>query len=200
MGTTSVDLQVIPEIHSLHSSKAGQLFEKYPQVFKGIGKLKDTQIELHIDPNVQLVIQPHRRISFHFRQQIEAELQRLENLDIIEHVDGPTDCVLLIVVASKPKSKSKEIRICVDMRLQNLAIKYTCHIIPTIDDTIVDFNGARVFSKLNLSRGYHQILLSPKSRNVIPFTTNVGLCRYKRLTIWDKQSCRNVSKCNTKCT
>ena len=40
--TTSVDLQVIPEIHSLHLSKAEQLFEKYPQVFKGIGKLKDT--------------------------------------------------------------------------------------------------------------------------------------------------------------
>ena len=60
------------------------------------------------------------------------------------------------------------------MRLQNLAIKCTCHIIPTIDDTIVDFNGARVFSKLNLSRGYHQMLLSPKSRNVSTFTTHAA--------------------------
>ena len=161
---------------------------------------EDTQIELHIDPNVQLVIQPHRRIPFHFRQQIEAESQRLEDLDIIEHVDGPTDCVLLIVVASKPKSKSKEIRICVDMRLQNLAIKCTGHIIPTIDDMIVDFNGARVFYKLNLSRGYYQMLLSPKSRNVTTFTTHVGLRRYKRLTFCNKHSCRNISKCNTKCT
>ena len=116
---------------------------------------------MHIDPNVQLVTQPYRRILFHIRQQIEAELQRIEDLDIIEHVDGPTDCVLLIVVASKPKRKSKQICICVDMRLQNLEIKCTCHIIPTIDDTIGDFNGAHVFSKLNLSPGYHPMLLPP---------------------------------------
>ena len=147
--TTSVDLQVIPEIHLLHSSKVEQLFKKYPQVFKGIVKLMDTQVELHIDPNVQPVTQPHRRIPFHIRKQVEAELQRLKDLDIIEHVDGPTDWVLPIVVAPKPKSKSKEIRICVDMSLPNLAIKQTRHIIPTIDDMIFDLNDARVFSKLN---------------------------------------------------
>ena len=90
----------------LHSSKAEQLFENYPQVFKGIGKLKDTQIELHIDPNVQPVTQPHRRIPFHIKQQVEEELQRLKDLDILEHVDGPTDWVSPIVVAPKPKRNS----------------------------------------------------------------------------------------------
>ena len=103
--TTSVDFQLIPEIHSLHSSKAKQLIEKYPQVFKGIGKLKDTQIELHIDPNAQPVTQPDRRIPFHIKQQVEAELQRLEDLDIKEHVDGLTNWVSPIVVSPKPKSK-----------------------------------------------------------------------------------------------
>ena len=180
--TTSVDLQVIPEIHSLHSSKAEQLFEKYPKVFKGIGKLKDTQIELHIDPNVQPVTQQHRRIQFHIRQQVEEELQLLEDLDIIEQIDGLTHWVSPIVVAPKPKSKSKEICICVDMRLPNLAIKCTRHTIPTIDDMIVDLNGARVFSKLDLRQGYHQLLLSPQSHNVTTFTTHVGLRRYKRLS------------------
>ena len=184
--TTSVDLQVIPEIHSLHSSKAEQLFEKYPQVFKSIGKLKDTQIELPIDQNVQPVTQPHRRILFHIRQQVETELQPLEDLDIIEHVDGPTDWVSSIVVAPKPKSKSKGIRICVEMRLPNLAIKCTRHIITRIDVMVVDLNGARVFSKLDLRQGYHQLLLAPKSRNVTTFTTHVRLRRYKRLSFWNK--------------
>ena len=112
----------------------------------------------------------------------KAELQRLKNLDIIEHVDGPTDWVLPIVVAPKPKSKSKEIRICVDMSLPNLAIKQTRHLIPTIDDMIVDLNDARVFSKLNLRQGYHQLLSFPQLRHVTTFTTHVGLRRYKRLS------------------
>ena len=109
-------------------------------------------------------------------------MQRLEDLDIIEHVDCPTDWVSPIVVAPKPKSRSKEIRICVDMRLPNMAIKPTHHIIPTIDDMIVDSNGARVFSKLDLPQGYDQLLLSLQSRNVTTFTTHVGLRRYKRLS------------------
>ena len=179
---TSVDLQVIPEIHSLETSKVDYLCQKYSKVFAGIGQMKDTQIELFIDPNIQPVTQPHRRIPFHLRKQVEAELKRLEDLDIIERVDGPTDWVSPIVVAPKPKSKTNEIRICVDMRLPNQAIKRTRHIIPTIDDVIVDLNGARVFSKLDLRNGYHQLMLAPgKSRNVTTFTTHVGLRRYKRL-------------------
>ena len=44
-----------------------------------------------------------------------------------------------------------------------------------------DLNGATVFSKLDLSSGYHQFELSPESRNITTFSTHVGLRRYKRL-------------------
>ena len=176
---TSVDLQVLPVIHSLETSKMDYLCQKYSKVFAGIGQTKDTQIELYIDLNIQPITQPHRRIPFHLRKQVEAELKRLEDLDIIDHVDGPTDWVSPIAVAPKPKSKTNEIRICVDMRLPNQAIKRTRHIIPTIDDVIVDLNGALVFSKLDLRNGYRQLTLAPgKSRNVTTFTTHVGLRRY----------------------
>ena len=67
-----------------------------------------------------------------------------------------------------------------------MAIQHTRHIIPTIDDMIVDLNGARVFSKLDLLQdllqGYHQLELSPQSINVTTFTTHVKLRRYKRLS------------------
>ncbi|CAB4016982.1 Hypothetical predicted protein, partial [Paramuricea clavata] len=52
---------------------------------------------------------------------------------------------------------------------------------PTVDDLITDLNGATVFSKLDLSSGYHQFELSPESRNITTFSTHVGLRRYKRL-------------------
>ncbi|XP_045170892.2 uncharacterized protein K02A2.6-like [Mercenaria mercenaria] len=144
--------------------------------------MKDTEVKLYVDKNVQPVTQPHRRIPFHLRKQVEDELQRLEKLDIIEKVYGPTDWVSPIVVAPKPKSKTNQIRICVDMRLPNQAIKRTRHIIPTIDDMIVDLSGAKVFSKLDLNQGYHQLELSEQSRNITTFTTHIGLRRYKRLS------------------
>lgn len=71
-------------------------------MFDGIGNLKNKQIQLHIDKNIQPVTQPHRRIPFHVRKQVEQELKKLEALDIIEKVDGPTPWVSPIVVAPKP--------------------------------------------------------------------------------------------------
>ncbi|XP_053398171.1 uncharacterized protein LOC128556631 [Mercenaria mercenaria] len=120
---TSVELQVIPEIQTLQHSKVDKICKNYNSVFTGIGKYKDKQIDLIIDPDVQPVSQPHRRIPFHQRKQVEKELKRLEDLDIIEKVEGATDWVSPIVVTSKPKSKTNEIRLCIDMRLPNTAIK-----------------------------------------------------------------------------
>ena len=45
--------------------------------------------KLHIDPDVHPNQQPHHRIPSHVRQDLEKELERLENLDIIEKVTGP---------------------------------------------------------------------------------------------------------------
>lgn len=122
--------------------------------------------------------QPHRRIPFHVREDVEKELQRLEKLDIIEKVEGPTPWVSPIVIVPK---KSGEVRICVDMREANKAIKREKHLMPTIDDLIADLNGATHFSTLDLSSGYHQLELAPKSRYVTTFSTHVGLRGYKRL-------------------
>lgn len=141
-------------------------------MFDGIGNLKNKQIQLHIDKNIQPVTQPHRRIPFHVRKQVEQELKKLEALDIIEKVDGPTPWVSPIVVTPKPK-KPGDIRLCVDMRRANTAIQRERHVTPTIDDMILDLNGAKVFSKLDLNAGYHQLELHPESRNITTFSTHV---------------------------
>jgi hypothetical protein len=82
-----------------------------------------------------------------------------------------------------PKQKNpNEIRFCVDMREPNKAILRSRHITPTLDDMILDLNGSKVFSKMDLLNGYHQLELIEDSRNITTFTTHVGLRRYKRLS------------------
>ena len=161
-------------------SVADELIESYPKLFTGIGKLKDFQVKLHIDTNVQPTCQPHRRVPFHVRQKVEKELQKLEDDDVIEKVTGPTPWVSPIVTPPKPKDPDK-VRICVDMRQANTAIQRERHITPTMDDVIHELNGAKVFSKLDLNAGYHQLELHPASRYITTFTTHLGLRRYKRL-------------------
>lgn len=123
----------------------------------------------------------HRRVPFNLRPQVEAELKKLEELDVIKKVAGPTPWVSPLVVAPKPKQPGA-IRLCVDMRLPNTAVKRERHITPTMDDIIADLTGAHWFSKLDLNAGYHQLELEPKTRYITTFSTRVGLRRYKRFS------------------
>ena len=59
--------------------------------------------------------------------------------------------------------KTGEIRLCVDMREANKAVKREKHLIPTLDELITDRNGATVFSTLDLTSGYHQLELEPET-------------------------------------
>ena len=118
---------------------------------------------------------------------MDLELQKLEKQDIIEKVPDTehTDWVSPIVVVPK---KDGRIRMCVDMRAANTAIKQIRHPIPTVKDISMELTGAKFFSKLDMSQAYHHLQLSPESRGVTTFTTHAGLYRYKRLTYGTKSA------------
>ena len=155
-----------------------------------IGELQGVHIKLHIDETVKPAKQTHRRIPFHVRRQVEAELQRLQDQDIIEQVTGPTPWVSPVVTAPKPRSPI-EIRLCIDMQETNYAIQRERHIPPTLDDLIHDLNEATVFSHLGLRSFYHQSELHEDSRYITTFFTHIGLRRYKRL-IFGISSAREI--------
>ena len=55
-------------------------------------------IKLHINNDINPSVQRRRRIPFHVRKKVEDALLRLEKLDIIEKVEGPTPWISPIVV------------------------------------------------------------------------------------------------------
>ena len=180
---TSQDLGLLKTVHRVHEdspSRVEKLVKEYDELFHGLDKLKGYQVKLHIDESVQPVAQPHRRVPFHVRQQLEEQLKRDEDLGVLERIEGPTPWVSPIVVAPKPKSPG-QVRVCVGMRQANQAIKRERHVTPTIKEIIGDLNGAKVFSKLDLNQGYNQLELAPESRYITTFGTHLGLMRYKSL-------------------
>ena len=68
-----------------------QFNKQFPDVFKGVGKLKTEQVKLHIDPSVKPVAQPLRRTPFNLRSRVEEKIHELEDLDIIERSSSNTD-------------------------------------------------------------------------------------------------------------
>ena len=157
----------------------GDVREKYKHLFGGVGLLKGYELKLHIDESVKPVAQQVRRIPFGLREKVDAKLDELLELDIIEEVpEGPSGWISPLVVV--PKSGG-DVRVCVDMRRANEAIVRERHPIPTVEELLHDLNGSTVFSKIDLKWGFHQILLSEESRHITTFVTHRGLYRYKRL-------------------
>ena len=107
-----------------------------------------------------------------------AKLKQLEELEVIEKVNVPTNWINLLVAVEKPNG---DIRICLDMRQANRAILREKHPVPTLEETLQEISEEKVFGKLALNMAFYQIELYPDSHDVTTFTAPDGLYRYKRL-------------------
>ena len=111
-----------------------ELIKDYKDYFDGLEKMQGRTAKLHVNEGEKPPAQKYRRLPFHIRDQVEAELKSLEELDIIERTEGPTPWVSPIVVAPKKTG----IRICIDMRAAYQAIERERHPAPTVEDLVVD--------------------------------------------------------------
>ena len=66
-------------INTAVSSYNARIEDEFPNLFGGIGKIKNTQVQLHIDTNVTPKQQKHRRIPFHIRKDVEKNPTKTPN-------------------------------------------------------------------------------------------------------------------------
>ena len=81
-------------------------------------------------------------------------------LEVIRPVTEPTDWVSSLTYVLK---SDDSLRICLDPRDLNRALKRGQHHIPTMDELAHKFRDAKYFSKLDARSGYWSILLDEKS-------------------------------------
>ena len=151
---------------------------KFPQLFQGLGKLKDNYcIKLHNDCQPYALTTP-RRVAIPLLPKVEAELQRMLQMGVIEKVDEPTEWCSGMVVVPKPNGS---VRICVDLTKLNKSVQRERHILPSVEQTLAQIGGAKVFSKLDANSGFWQVELSHDSSRLTTFLTPFGRFCFKRL-------------------
>ena len=76
------------------------------------------------------------------------------------------------------KKKDETLRLCVDYRPLNEVTIKNKYPLPRIDLLFDQLAGAKVFSKIDLRSGYHQIKIKPEDIPKTAFTTRYGLYEY----------------------
>ena len=80
------------------------------------------------------------------------------------------------------KSDKKHVRICGDFKQTGDRASYVDkYPIPKIEDLFSSLAGGKLFSTLDMSQAYQQILLDKPSKNLVVINTPKGLFKYNRL-------------------
>ena len=129
------------------------IFQYFKDVFNGLGCIKGTRHRIRINQNHTPVIHPPRKIPVMLRKKVKDELKRMEQLDVVERVHAPTDWVNNMVIVTKPNGK---LRICIDPRDLNRAIKREHYPMKTIEEVVTPMPNTKIFSVLDASSGFWQ--------------------------------------------
>ena len=162
------------QVHSLNN-----LLQKHSDVFKDeLGTLKDFEAKIYIEPGANPRFCKARPVPYAYRSKVEAELDRLIEQNIIEPIPF-SDWAAPIVPVLKADNT---IRICGDYKVTvNQVSKLDRYPIPKIEDLFAKLSGGTVFTKLDLSQAYQQLMLDEESKKYVVINTHRGLFRYNRL-------------------
>ena len=111
------------------------------------------------------------------RPRIKNKLDELVDHKVIIPVTEPTQCVSSRLAIVKPN----KVRICIDLRDLNRAIRQEHYQLPTIDEVASHLTGAKKFTLCDAKDGFHQILLDDASSYLTTFNTPFGRYRWARM-------------------
>ena len=101
----------------------------------------------------------------------------MEKEGIIIQETKPTDWISSLVAVQKPG----KLRVCIEPRDLNRAIKRPKYQMPTVDEVLPKLAQAKVFTVLDAKDGFYQVKLDKESSLLTTFWTPFGRYRYLRM-------------------
>jgi hypothetical protein len=113
------------------------------------------------------------RMSVDELQELKKQLTELQEAGYIHPSSSPWGAPVLFV-----QKKDGSPRMCVDYRSLNDVTIKNKYSLPRIDDLFDQMRGARVFSKIDLRSGYHQMKIRPSDIPKTAFSTRYSLYEF----------------------
>ena len=135
----------------------------------------DREVEFVIDllPGTSPILKRPYRMLVEELKELKKQLTELQEAGYIRLSSSPWGAPVLFV-----QKKDGLQRMCVDYRSLNDATIKNKYLLPRIDDLFDQMRGVRVFSKIDLRSGYHQIKIRPSDIPKTVFSTRYGLYEF----------------------
>jgi hypothetical protein len=161
-GTTLEDLRVLCNYPDV-----------FPEELPGMPPDRDVDFVIDLLPGTSPISKRPYRMSSDQLQDLKAQIKELMGKGFIRASSSPWGAPVIFV-----GKKDGTQRMCVDYRsLNDVTIKNKYPLL-RIEDLFDQMRGAKVFSKIDLRFGYHQMKIRPSAIPKPTFTTRYGLYEY----------------------
>ncbi len=125
--------------------------------------------KIELTEGAQIPGQRPFRLSAAERKEISKQVGEFIDLGLMQPSKSEFGAPILLV-----KKKDGSFRMCIDYRRLNAITKKDSFPLPLIDDLVDKLQGAKIFSKIDLKSGFHQVKMDPDSVGRTCFVTPSG--------------------------
>ena len=141
----------------------------FPDELPGLPPQRVVDFSIKLHPGTPPIsMTPHRMAPIELRE-LRVQLQELLDKGFIRLSTSPWGAPVLFA-----KKKDRTLRLCIDYRQLNRVTIKNRHPLPRIDDLFDQLRGARVYTKIDLRTGYHQLRVRETNILETTFRTHYG--------------------------
>ena len=164
MGETPKD-----KVSSIEDHEVLKEFEYVFQEVPGLPPKRDIDFSVNLMPGATPVSKAPYRMSVPELKELQLQLEELMKKGYIHPSVSPWGALVLFV-----KKKDRTLRLCIDFKqLRKVTVKNK-YPLPRIDDPFDQLKDAKVFSKIDIRSGYHQVRIKDEDISKTAFRTRYG--------------------------
>jgi hypothetical protein len=148
------------------------VLEYFEDVFKevpGLPPKRDIDFSINLIPGAAPVSKTPYRMSTPELKELQMQLEELLKKGYICPSVSPWGAPVLFM-----KKKDGTLRLCIDFRQLNKVTIKNKYPLPRIDDLFDQLKDAKIFSKIDLRSGYHQVRIKEEDVSKTTFRTRYG--------------------------